>query len=1099
MGLTVNCAATVKSLSFLVITSFLALVGCGGGGSNSGSQPPPPPPTISSVTVTPATAQVPTGGSQSFTAQVSGTGLFNPDVTWSVDGVNEGNATVGTIVGGLYTAPSAPPNPSNVMITATSVQDSTKSGSSTATVYLAVSLVSITPTAASAGEQLTINIQNPTISMIMVFSGVNGASIPASLQETSGNSFTTTVPFGATSGPVNVNYAPIQGTTLSTNSINFTRLPNLLVHVSTKDLSSGETLQLDSQLLGASIPSVVSWTSDSGNVSAQGVFQAPLVTSESFSQVTGCIQNTNSCDSILLRILPFRITPNDPIVDIGNTLQLDALQAGSQLSAQWSILAGGGSVASGGLYTAPSMASGAGPVTISAISNSTTEQASVAVSGAFAGLVNRVYDYADFTKPEPPTRKFVESISVNNNQAYALTLGLADPLLPSYAAIDVYDITNPDQPVWTGASEAVTNSSARLFTYGNTLFSMDLSEMVAYDLSSEVPTPTQILPIAEPFSWSFNNGVLYVLPTLPVGGVEASTPIDVYDLTSGMAILTQYQIPNSPNIGQLWGISGSGKTLYLSGLTNINNTPTFTIGTYDLTQSPPTLTSTVVTTNTEYHLQVAGNVLLADSQVYDISNISPVQSGSIAVPVGQVWGVEGNNVLITGGYEVPGGSANYVAVNISSPSNPVVEANVVDMTTFDIFNPKVATWAPNGRFYGADGTGGIAVYNASVTGGPAFVVAQSIYVFIYDQVLEGQTLYASALEGSGAGGVACFDLSSGTPVLLGSPFYPNDSSYSLQVSGTNVFLGLADSLKVIDASNPSAPAEVTSIAIPVNSLALSGNTLFVGTADGRLVVFDVSSPASPQQIGSVTIPPPSTIRITGNLLLVAAGQNGFLLVDITNPSTPAILSQFSPSPTAPVWDAISIGPSAVMLAADSSGIITLDTSNPASPQQLYAQQLPFENAFPAPSTGAGIVPAFSLASQSGLTYVGTSAGAMYMFDATNPALPRVVALNIIGADDTEIVSVITPGVSTLYPSVQGVTLQLDNTVPQNSILLDYPPAALTIGYPINDALPPKSALSTKFDLVKKRLGTSRHFTDRLGVLRGDTVRPMMETIGGRLY
>ena len=225
----------------------------------------------------------------------------------------------------------------------------------------------------------------------------------------------------------------------------------------------------------------------------------------------------------------------------------------------------------------------------------------------------------------------------------------------------------------------------------------------------------------------------------------------------------------------------------------------------------------------------------------------------------------------------------------------------------------------------------------------------------------------------------------------------------------------------MDASNPQSPVEIGSVAIPVNALVLSGNTLFAGTADGRLVVFDVSTPASPKQIASVTMPMPSTMRLSGTLLLVAAGQSGLLVFDVSNPSAPAMLSQFSPSVSAPVWDVVSIGGSAVMLAADSTGIVTVDISNPSLPRQLYQQQLPFLNAFPASSTNAGILPAFTLATQNGLTHVGTTAGIIFAFDATVPANPRLMALNVVGTDDLDIVSAITPGTSNLYLAVQGGT------------------------------------------------------------------------------
>src|SRR5208282_3080854 len=139
--------------------------------------------------------------------------------------------------------------------------------------------------------------------------------------------------------------------------------------------------------------------------------QAPVVSSESYSRVTGCLQGTISCNSVLLRILPFRIGPLNPIVNVGDTIQLDALQGGSVLSPQWLVAAGGGSITPGGLFTAPTTAAQAGPVVIGATANSTTQQTSVAVEGAFPGLVNRIYDYADYTTYTPKEATAVSSVA----------------------------------------------------------------------------------------------------------------------------------------------------------------------------------------------------------------------------------------------------------------------------------------------------------------------------------------------------------------------------------------------------------------------------------------------------------------------------------------------------------------------------------------------------------------------------------------------------------------------------------------------------------------------------------------------------------------
>ncbi len=101
---------------------------CGGGTT---APPAPPPPSVA-VSVSPASAALLTGETQQFTATV--TGSTNTAVTWAVNGVTGGNATVGAISSsGLYTAPSTAPAAA-VTIRATSAASVSASSTATATV-----------------------------------------------------------------------------------------------------------------------------------------------------------------------------------------------------------------------------------------------------------------------------------------------------------------------------------------------------------------------------------------------------------------------------------------------------------------------------------------------------------------------------------------------------------------------------------------------------------------------------------------------------------------------------------------------------------------------------------------------------------------------------------------------------------------------------------------------------------------------------------------------------------------------------------------------------------------------------------------------------
>ncbi len=110
------------------------------------------------VTVTPATAMVRTGNQQNFTATV--TGALNLAVTWAVNGVAGGNSTIGTIAAnGIYTAPLTLPSPNTVTVTATSVEDPTRTGSATVTLENAIPVISgVTPTIYTANTVFVMTV-----------------------------------------------------------------------------------------------------------------------------------------------------------------------------------------------------------------------------------------------------------------------------------------------------------------------------------------------------------------------------------------------------------------------------------------------------------------------------------------------------------------------------------------------------------------------------------------------------------------------------------------------------------------------------------------------------------------------------------------------------------------------------------------------------------------------------------------------------------------------------------------------------------------------------------------------------------------------------
>jgi hypothetical protein len=105
------------------------------------------------VSVLPATGslQAGSGTTQSFTATVADT--LNTQVTWQVNTIAGGNATVGTISSaGVYTVPAMVPSPATVTVTAISLADATRSASAMVTITAAAAAPPPAPAPAPASS-----------------------------------------------------------------------------------------------------------------------------------------------------------------------------------------------------------------------------------------------------------------------------------------------------------------------------------------------------------------------------------------------------------------------------------------------------------------------------------------------------------------------------------------------------------------------------------------------------------------------------------------------------------------------------------------------------------------------------------------------------------------------------------------------------------------------------------------------------------------------------------------------------------------------------------------------------------------------------------
>jgi predicted GH43/DUF377 family glycosyl hydrolase len=366
----------------------------------------PPPPTITSVAAACVPTSVQTGATSQCTATVAGTGSFSTAVTWSVGGVAGGNSTLGTVSSaGVYTAPSAVPANNPVSITATSTEDTTKSGSTS------VTLTSATPTITS----------------------VAAACVP------------TSVSAGATSQCT----ATVGGTGSYSSAVTW------------------------------AVGGVAGGNSTLGTISSAGIYTAPSTipaTNPVTITATSTANTAKSGSATITVTAPPTITsvaaacvPTS--VSVGATSQCTATVAGTggYISAvTWSAggVGGGnsnvGTISSAGLYSAPAAVPATNPVTITATSTANTAKSGSAqvtitaaavaytIGGTISGLTEGGLVLANGTgtvSPAANATSFVFPTAVASSASYSVTVktqpsGLTCSVTNGSGTVASSDVTN---------------------------------------------------------------------------------------------------------------------------------------------------------------------------------------------------------------------------------------------------------------------------------------------------------------------------------------------------------------------------------------------------------------------------------------------------------------------------------------------------------------------------------------------------------------------------------------------------------------------------------------------------------------------------------
>ncbi|MGH9467215.1 MAG: hypothetical protein ACRD1Y_07655 [Terriglobales bacterium] len=273
-----------------------------------------------SVTVSPASVNVPVGQSFAFTPSVTGT--TNENVTWTVDGNAGGNATVGTITAaGVYTAPVSVPSPAQVTVTATSVADTSKTANATVTVEPPTG-ITVSPATAQvplgATQPFTANVTNATNTAVNW--AVNGAAGGNSTYGTISNSGVYTAPATAPgTQTINVEATSVEDPAATATAV-VTLITPIAVSISptSATVNLGATQPFQATVTGGSgNNTAVNWTVNGvaggnatlGTITSAGVFTAPskMPTSPTETVTATSQANANEAASATLTL---QVPPN---------------------------------------------------------------------------------------------------------------------------------------------------------------------------------------------------------------------------------------------------------------------------------------------------------------------------------------------------------------------------------------------------------------------------------------------------------------------------------------------------------------------------------------------------------------------------------------------------------------------------------------------------------------------------------------------------------------------------------------------------------------------------------------------------------------------
>ena len=566
------------------------------------------------------------------------------------------------------------------------------------------------------------------------------------------------------------------------------------------------------------------------------------------------------------------------------------------------------------------------PVLINTLNTPTgTNPISVYVQGRYAYVVNnnggstgslQIFDVSNPASPVlintvgTATGSSPQSIYVQGKYVYVVNG--ATPTL------QIFDISNPVSPVLVSGTG--TGAGGYVYVQGRYAYLATTNGLQIFDVSNP----------ALPVSMNGTGTGTGALGTVYVQGSYAyashASTLQVFNISN----------PTSPTlVGTATGVTNAS-FIYVQGrYAYVTNNSTNSFQVIDVsTPSNPIVVGTVPTTSDADSIWVQGRYVYVTEftgggnglQIFDLGGayIQQLEAGGIEVGTLQTR----ENMTVNNDLAVVGGATFGRGFDSTGPSSVTASGSYASSVTASGWQPALTV---QGQLYVPDSIPPAAV---GTLGSPSLATnLQTVYV---------QGRYAYVINNTtNAGTLQIIDVSNvNAPQLMSTfTFAGNQNPLDVYVQGRYAYVALnGGTMQIFDVSNPGVTPVLVSTTTAAGAIGIyvQGRYAYVvgNAANSQLEIFDVSNPASPVQVGTLTTlgssPASRNIYVQGRYAYMDNYNttDAFIIVDVSNPTAPVVVNGAGLS--IPSCYALKVqGRYAYVIG--SNGLNIVDVSNPASP------------------------------------------------------------------------------------------------------------------------------------------------------------------------